>query len=496
MADKEQLNILKQGSQIWNKWRENNPNIKIDLSNANLSNANLSDANLWNANLSDANLIEANLWNANLWNANLSYANLSDANLSDANLIEANLTNVNLSKAYLIEANLIEANLTNVNLINANLTNANLTGGCIQSWILNNKTVFDEIICDYIYLEINEGKFKERRPKDPNKNFASGEFTLVAQKIANPTNIFFEEAIIRVQKTILRQIEFPPEYREAGTSILTYFHHILKTKYPDLDVKVKIEQDGLILRMIIDTPDGDRELVEKTLEQYGMVVMGKMPIEEFLSDPYEIMALKNKLEIANTELRLTRDLLTFKQNEYKNQIDEHKNQIKDLQTQINTLYGIIGDGLKNKNSPIYINGVGYQPMSEIKRENNFSGAKFEGGYAERNNQGNVNNSEFAGGNAGGNYTGNITNNNASHPNLSEAAAEIQQLLNQLSQTYPTETEMEVAAKAVRQIENNPTLKAKIISAVKGGGIEFFKEVINHPAVNIFIAGIEGWKNPN
>ncbi|AOY84132.1 pentapeptide repeat-containing protein [Moorena producens JHB] len=78
-------------------------------------------------------------------------------------------------------------------------------------------------------------------------------------------------------------------------------------------------------------------------------------------------------------------------------------------------------------------------------------------------------------------------------NLTEAAAEIQQLLEQLSQSNPTITEIEkltVVARAAEEIKNNPTLKAKVINALKAGGVEAFKEAIDHPLVNILMATIE------
>ena len=78
--------------------------------------------------------------------------------------------------------------------------------------------------------------------------------------------------------------------------------------------------------------------------------------------------------------------------------------------------------------------------------------------------------------------------------LAEAAAEIQQLLEQLSKTYPTTTtaeKMAVVAEAAEQIEKNPTLKARVINALKLGGTEALKETINHPLVNILMAIIEG-----
>ncbi|MEJ6486930.1 hypothetical protein N0Y54_37695 [Nostoc punctiforme UO1] len=116
---------------------------------------------------------------------------------------------------------------------------------------------------------------------------------------------------------------------------------------------------------------------------------------------------------------------------------------------------------------------------------------------------NLQNAQFAGGLVDADTVnahqigGNITNyTTEQRQNLAEAAAEIQQLLNQLSQAYPTATtsqKMSVVARAVDEIENNPTLKARIIGALKAGGTEAFKELIDHPLVNILLASIEGWQ---
>ncbi|HLP89133.1 MAG TPA: pentapeptide repeat-containing protein [Nostocaceae cyanobacterium] len=84
-------------------------------------------------------------------------------------------------------------------------------------------------------------------------------------------------------------------------------------------------------------------------------------------------------------------------------------------------------------------------------------------------------------------------------NLAEAAKEIQQLLEQLAQSYPTTTNAEkmmVVAKAVETIEQNPTLKARVIGALKAGGVEAFKELVDNPLVNIFVAALDGWQQPD
>lgn len=41
MANKEQLAILKQGVAVWNKWREENPDVKINLRWANQDNTSI-----------------------------------------------------------------------------------------------------------------------------------------------------------------------------------------------------------------------------------------------------------------------------------------------------------------------------------------------------------------------------------------------------------------------------------------------------------------------
>lgn len=82
-------------------------------------------------------------------------------------------------------------------------------------------------------------------------------------------------------------------------------------------------------------------------------------------------------------------------------------------------------------------------------------------------------------------------------NLAEAAKEIQKLLQQLSKpdysATPTENVI-IVGEVMQEIEKNPSLKSRIIEALKHGGKEAFKELIDHPAVNILMASIDGWNN--
>jgi hypothetical protein len=142
MAKQEQLDILQQGPEAWNTWRDqhlenpSDPNyadLGEDLSNADLSRANLSNANLSYVNLSNADLSNAFLNHADLSNANLNYADLSNANLNYADLRGADLSRADLSRADLSRANLSGADLRGANLSKAllgeaDLSRANLNG--------------------------------------------------------------------------------------------------------------------------------------------------------------------------------------------------------------------------------------------------------------------------------------------------------------------------------------------------------------------------------
>lgn len=122
MADQNHLKIFQQGRESWDEWRNQNPTIKPDLSNANLINWNSAETMQWNMASKGVNLENANLWNTDLSGASLTFANLNGAILIQSNLQKACLINANLGNADLLNANLKSANLTNANFEGANVS--------------------------------------------------------------------------------------------------------------------------------------------------------------------------------------------------------------------------------------------------------------------------------------------------------------------------------------------------------------------------------------
>ena len=88
MANPEHVKILNQGAGVWNKCREENPDIIPDLKNADRQGINLSGAKLFEANISGAKLIRTDLTGANLSKSKLIGAHLSEAYLKGANCKE------------------------------------------------------------------------------------------------------------------------------------------------------------------------------------------------------------------------------------------------------------------------------------------------------------------------------------------------------------------------------------------------------------------------
>lgn len=109
MANRKHLNILKEGVEVWNKWREENPDIRPDLSGAKLTRADLIGANLRKADLIEANLRSAVFWNADLHGTmligtNFTLGDFLDADLRGANFYGANFNGANLENTKVSES--------------------------------------------------------------------------------------------------------------------------------------------------------------------------------------------------------------------------------------------------------------------------------------------------------------------------------------------------------------------------------------------------------
>ncbi|WP_395743853.1 toll/interleukin-1 receptor domain-containing protein [Prosthecobacter sp.] len=151
MADPEHLNILKQGVDIWNAWRERNQGMWPDLRGANLCCAKLGGANLSFANLEHANFEHADLSFANLVCVDLRHSDLNGVDFRGAELGEARLNASELICANFGGADLTGANLRSTVLSNADFTGANLSGANLCHASLD-EAIFADAVFDFTLL--------------------------------------------------------------------------------------------------------------------------------------------------------------------------------------------------------------------------------------------------------------------------------------------------------------------------------------------------------
>ena len=142
-------------------------------------------------------------------------ANLERANLTEANLTEAKLISSRLGWSSLDKSILEKAIFLNVDIDSSRLINTRLQGLIVDQHSISQ--IPQELQDEYkdTWLVIDSGLDKE---------------------------------------SIIRSIEFQPQHKEAGMSILGYFGTVLRNKYKDMDVSVAIKQAGLRVTMIIEPP--------------------------------------------------------------------------------------------------------------------------------------------------------------------------------------------------------------------------------------------------
>jgi hypothetical protein len=146
MADRAQLDLLKQGIQVWNAWRNKQPrNFRVDLT----------EADLTRAGLEGYYLSEADLSGAQLKGADLSFADLRKADLSGAILHRATLGQADLSKANLHHALLDRANFTMAKLCGANLSKAQLSFAILNSTDLSGADLDGAMFAETVVADVN-----------------------------------------------------------------------------------------------------------------------------------------------------------------------------------------------------------------------------------------------------------------------------------------------------------------------------------------------------
>ena len=283
----------------------------LNMKGANFKGTILSGANLRGANLENTIFENAVLENVNLNGATLGNSLLKNTNIFQGNLKNANLDNVNFEQAYLAESTLENSSCKNANFGGADLTcvrfyGANLDGAKFENVNLKNADLRG---VDLSTIILNDANLQNIKIDKESIKFLPEE---LLNKHEETFIIYGNYAHFNDSKKIYRSIVFPPEYHQAGVSILNYFGIILRKKYPEQKAKIRIEQDGLKVSMIIEPESGEVEVIERALDEYGLVIRGIITPEEFADDPLFAIELKSELRLSIARIETQKELLQYK----------------------------------------------------------------------------------------------------------------------------------------------------------------------------------------
>jgi uncharacterized protein YjbI with pentapeptide repeats len=145
MANPEHLAILKQGVEVWNRWRDDNPEAVPDLSDADLTGIDFGVAVYpdrdvgWDASLAEhelalsadphgVNLKRAALKNANLIGINVWLGEFDEADLSGAELNASRFRRTSFRKTNLKNVGLLETMFSDCDLTDTDFTNSRMWG--------------------------------------------------------------------------------------------------------------------------------------------------------------------------------------------------------------------------------------------------------------------------------------------------------------------------------------------------------------------------------
>ncbi|MBW4635406.1 MAG: pentapeptide repeat-containing protein [Iphinoe sp. HA4291-MV1] len=391
---------------------------------------------------------------------NFDRENLRGVNFQGANLVDANFRGADLSEANLQDADLSRAKLVQTQLDGTDFTGATLTGAYIEDWGITSDTKFDGVRCSYVYMRLptKENPDPLHKPDNRQEVFADGEFGDFIKPIVDTLDLYHNQGV------------------DPRASAISFKQ--LAENHPDAELRIvgmEVRGEDKFLLRAKTTPEADKsQLSAEYFEIYNeLKALAEKELQKLIAEKdSRISSLENMVVTALQHP-------SFYSSTQIDKVDNmHPNQ----------------GGISQNVSDSQIDG-GLQAVQGNQNQQNMK---------NKTSNFNLQNAQFAGGLVDADTVhahqigGNI--NNYTPPqqkqNLAEAAAEIQQLLQQLEQTNPTTTtseKMTVVAKAINEIEKNPTLKARVIGALKSGGKEALKEAVDHPLVNILMASIEGWQ---
>ena len=411
-------------------------------------NANLTDADFTGATLKNADFRNAKLMRTRFYSTKkLDFARVGNSILSNRSVLNLLVTGNGKKKSYvglnLKGANLIGADLKKVNLKDADITGATFQGACLE--------------------EAN--------------------LTLAQAVEANFTNALMTGACVEAWNI---------KNTTKLDNVDCRFVYLLENSKPGTDNRERRPSSGEF------APGEFTKLFQKALETVDLIFADGIDWKAFLKSFQELQTQYGDVAVQAIEKKSGDSFvvrLEVPQEANKAEIERQAKQLYEVE--INRLEEIYRERLKAKDGEIEIYRHQNTELLEIIKLKASQPIKVEakavagddirqsGNFGIGVNKGEVNTEKIAG-----------TINEAQKQTLAETAAEIQALLEQLDKTHSTDTttgKMALATEAIAQIDSNPTLTARILSALKVGSVKAFEQFLSHPAASFVIGALEDWQ---
>ncbi|MEM9090460.1 MAG: pentapeptide repeat-containing protein [Cyanobacteria bacterium P01_F01_bin.53] len=515
MANEEHVELLNQGMEKWNTWKEKNPKIQADLrdidlnfadlrgfdlrdvylkgayllgtnlSKANLQGADLRKVNLEEADLSRADLSRADLSGADLRNANLNEANLKGADFSGAELSDLNLSGFDLRGArlrgtYLINSILIgaslyradlrDANLRDADLRGADLSRANLSRADLRGTHLRGTHLRGIHLCEthlrgfelsgFDLSDTNLSRADLSKAQALGTSFKGAIFTGACIEDWNiNSSTEFDSAICEYVYLKCDQRERRPR---EGAFKLGEFATLVQQAADTVDL---IFKDGIDWQAFFQS-------FQDLRNQYSDQDVSIQAIEKKRGGAFvirlEVPPEVNKAAVEEKAKALYGEQLQQIEGRYQKllqlqgqQLDDYRAQVQQQQSQNSRLLNIVETMAEKDSASKY----------------DLRGTQFAGGFADT---------------VQGNMEGGTINNAAAETSsLAEATAEIQNLLKQLEASNPAATEADQTA--FLNVMIPPTRRERFVGALRAAGGAAIEEV---PYGAVLKALVEGWQRPS
>ncbi|CAN1212692.1 Pentapeptide repeat-containing protein [Tumidithrix helvetica PCC 7403] len=219
-------------------------------------------------------------------NQNFSFNDLSRMNLTGVSLCGADLTAANLNGTNLSQADLENADLSNVQAVRTDFTSANLTGVCIENWAITSETIFTNVFCSYIFLDM----FKRER-KPASGSFEQGDFAKLVTQSTKSLDFFFRNGI--------------------DSQAFDFALNNLKDEYGDMEISLKAVEDlgdGDRLVRLNTVPNAPKAAMHAQFTQDYEAIHQQLEASRHqvweLQQKLDRIDLENKLERAELEKQL------------------------------------------------------------------------------------------------------------------------------------------------------------------------------------------------